>query len=130
MTFPMVMMEVTTMEVHKRKDDDRDGNVQNGNDEEASNNAGVGGDVQDALQGQDNNVARKPKEVPIRHEPEINIPQDLNENLDQEIAPQLEGVVNAEDRCPQVDFLVPTYTIRYRLQVQPWLRLVMQEEML
>jgi hypothetical protein len=61
--------------------------VQNGNDEEASNNAGVGGDIQDALQGQDNNVAGEPEKVPVQQGPEINIPQDLNENLDQETAP-------------------------------------------
>ena len=31
---------------------------------------------------------------------EINIPQDLNENLDQETTPQLEGVVDPKDEMP------------------------------
>jgi hypothetical protein len=86
--------------VRNENDDDRDGNVQNGNDEEAPNNTSVGGDIQGALQRQDNNVLGEPEEVPVQYGPEINIPQDLNENLDQETAPQLEGVADPKDEMP------------------------------
>jgi hypothetical protein len=86
--------------MHNGNDDDRDSNVQNRADEEAPNNAAIGGDVQGAFQGQDNNVPGEPEEVPIQHRPKINIPQDLNENLDQETALQLEGVADPEDEMP------------------------------
>jgi hypothetical protein len=36
----------------------------------------------------------------VQHKPEINIPQDLNESLDQETAPQLEGVADPKDEMP------------------------------
>jgi hypothetical protein len=38
--------------------------------------------------------------VPIQDRPEINIPQDLNENFDQETTSQLEGVADVEDEMP------------------------------
>jgi hypothetical protein len=38
--------------------------------------------------------------VPGQQGPEINIPQRLNENLDQESAPQLEGATDIEDKMP------------------------------
>jgi hypothetical protein len=62
-------------------DDGSDGNVQNKNDEEAPNNAAVGGDVQAALEGLQNDVPRQLEEVPVQQGPEINIPEGLNENL-------------------------------------------------
>jgi hypothetical protein len=46
-------------------DDDHDDNVQNENGEEAPNNVVVGGDVEAAPQGPQNNVPRQPEEVPV-----------------------------------------------------------------
>ena len=51
--------------VDNRNDDDRNNSVQNGNDEEAPNNAVVGGDVEAALQGPQNNTPGRPEEVPV-----------------------------------------------------------------
>jgi hypothetical protein len=71
--------------------------VQNENGEEAPNNAAVGGDVEVAPQGPQNNVPQQPEEVPVEQGREINIPEGQNENVDQEIAPQLEGAIDLED---------------------------------
>jgi hypothetical protein len=83
--------------VRNGNDDDRDGNVQNENGEEAPNNAAVGGDVEAAPQGLQNDIPRQPEEVPVEQGPEINIPEGQNENIDQETAPQLEGAIDPED---------------------------------
>jgi hypothetical protein len=83
--------------VRNANDDDRDNNVQNENGEEAPNNAAVGGDVEAAPQGPQNNVPRQPEEVPVEQGREINIPKGQNEIVDQEIAPQLEGATDPED---------------------------------
>jgi hypothetical protein len=68
-------------------DDDHGDNVQNENGEEAPNNVAVGGDVEAAPQGLQNDVPRQPEEVPIEQGREINIPEGQNENVDQETAP-------------------------------------------
>jgi hypothetical protein len=67
--------------VRNENDDDHGDNVQNKNDEEAPNNAAVGGDVQAALEGLQNDVPGQPEEVPEQQGLEINIPEGLNENL-------------------------------------------------
>jgi hypothetical protein len=61
--------------VRNGNDDDRYDNVQNENGEEASNNATVGGDVEVAPQGPQNDVPRQPEEVLVEQGPEINIPE-------------------------------------------------------
>jgi hypothetical protein len=71
--------------------------VQNENGEEAPNNVVVGGDVEVAPQGPQNNVPRQPEEVPVEQGREINILEGQNENIDQEIAPQLEGATDPKD---------------------------------
>jgi hypothetical protein len=86
--------------VRNKNDDDRGDNVQNGNDEEAPNNAGVGGDVQAALEGLQNDILGQPEEVPVQQGSEINIPEGLNENLNQGTVPQLEGAIDPEDEMP------------------------------
>jgi hypothetical protein len=83
--------------VRNGNDDDRDDNVKNGNDEEAPNNVVVGADVKVVLPGQQNDIHGESEEVLVQQGPEINIPKGLNENLDQETAPQLEGATNLED---------------------------------
>jgi hypothetical protein len=50
--------------------------------------------------------------VPVQHGPEINIPQDLIKNLDQETAPQLEAIADAKNEMPLAGFICPAYTIR------------------
>jgi hypothetical protein len=83
--------------VRNANDDDCDNNVQNENGEEAPNNAAVGGDVEAAPRGPQNNIPRQPEEVPVEQGREINIPEGQNENVDQETAPQLEGATDPED---------------------------------
>ena len=51
--------------VHSGNDDDHNDSMQNRNDEEAPNNATIGGDVEAGLQGPQNNIPRQPEEVPI-----------------------------------------------------------------
>ena len=77
--------------VENGNDDDRNDSVHNGNDEEAPNNVAVGGDAKVGLQGPQNNTPRRPEEVPVQHGLEINVLERLNENLVQEIAPQVEA---------------------------------------
>jgi hypothetical protein len=93
--------------VQNENDDDCNDNVQNRNDEEAPNNVVVGGDVQAAFQGLQNDVPGQPEEVPIQQGPEINIPEGLNENLNQETVPQLEGATDPEDEMPLVGIFCP-----------------------
>jgi hypothetical protein len=86
--------------VRNENDDDRSDIVQNENDEDAPNNAAVGGDVHASLKGLQNDILGQLKEVLVQQGPEINIPEGLNENLNQGTAPQLEGATDLEDEMP------------------------------
>jgi hypothetical protein len=88
--------------------------VQNKNGKEVPNNAAIGGDFKAALQGPQNGVPRQPKEVLVEQGPEINIPEEQNENVDLETAPQLKGATDPEDEilldetfCPCVHRTTP-----------------------
>ena len=74
--------------------------MQNRNDEEAPNNAAVGGDAEVGLQEPQNNTPGRLEEVPVQHGPEINVPEGLNANLVQDSAPEVEGAVDPLDEMP------------------------------
>jgi hypothetical protein len=114
-------------DVHNANNDDRDNNVQNENGEEAPNNAAVGGDVEATPQGPQNNVPRQPDEVPVEQGQEINIPEGQNENVDQEIAPQLEGATDPEDEM-LLDGTLHPYVHRTAPPVGPTLVILVMQE--
>ena len=102
MMFVVVMMEAMAMCGTKMKMTTygSDDNVRNGNDEEAPNNVAIGGDVQASFEGLQNDILRQSEEVPVQQQPQINIPEGLNENLNQGTAPQLEGATDSQDEMP------------------------------
>jgi hypothetical protein len=65
--------------------------------------------------------------VPVQQRPEINIPEGLNENLNQGTAPQLEGATDPEDEM-LLDGTLHPYVHRTAPPVGPTLVILVMQE--